>query len=151
MKLLRFILPAIGGLAIASAVPFAASAAVGHVATATSATSHVGVGAGNIALQAQGCSGDACIWLSSPYNYLGTMVVDVHGCAWKTSVYGHIAISTPNGGYSSGANKWWYSTSHYCTGGDEYYSIRTRATVGSYCSTTYNGSQYDGTACESVT
>lgn len=154
MRIRKLILPVVAALASVLTVPVAASAATAHVAPA-SATAHVATPAGAAAHRsaipevARGCSGDACIWLSTPYTHLGTSVVDVHGCAWKSTVYGHIAISTPGGGHNS-ATKTWFSTSNYCTGGDDYYKITVTAIVGSYCSTTWNGSQFDGTACESV-
>jgi hypothetical protein len=130
-------------LAMLVATPFAASAApVGIPA-------RISRGAGNqIPLSAEGCSGDACIHLSTPSGGQ----VTIHGCAWKSSFSGHIRISGPSGtglpAFSS--TKTWNSTSHYCTGTDEYFSVTVPAVVGQYCSTSFKGSSYDGTACENV-
>lgn len=147
MKSPRLILiPVLFALASVVAVPISASAVV-H----TPAAAHIrGRAASPIPLQASGCSGDACIWLGTPSNGL----VTIHGCAWKTPFYGHIQLSGPSGTGlpANSSTKIWASTSHYCApgSGDQYFSKTVSAVAGQYCSTSWNGGSYDGTACETV-
>ena len=134
------------------AVPLTASAATisarpgAHQTQVTAKVTHRPL----IVNTAEGCSGDACIWLGSPSGGQ----VTVHGCAWKTTVNsGFVEISGPGGtglpiDSSTGT---WHSTGHYCTGADQYFSVTVSAVVGQYCATMWNGSSYDGTACENVT
>lgn len=89
---------------------------------------------------AQGCSGNTCMYLSTPSG--GTVYVD----AWahSTSFYGHWELVTPAGTYNSPAETWTASPS------DEYQWSSLTADVGSYCVTGWSGSNNLGTACESV-
>lgn len=142
MKIRWSILGLFAALTMLFGVPVAASAATTQVAAASG--SHINY----IPDAAQGCSGDACIWLGTPS---GGKVV-IHGCAWKSALTnGYIQISGPAPQLPQySATKRWPSTSHYCTGGDEYFSVTVTAVVGQYCSTSWNNKIYDGTACESV-
>jgi hypothetical protein len=141
----RLILPAIAAAALLCAAPVAASAAT----TAPAAQSHAITQTTPkvIPLQAQGCSGDACIQLGTPSGGKAAL----HGCAWKSAFTGHIQLSGPASQLPKNSpTQRWASTSHYCTGGDQYYGVTITATVGQYCSTSWNGGNYDGTACESI-
>jgi hypothetical protein len=140
----RLILPVIAAAAMLSVAPIAASAA-----TAPAAQTHTITHTTDAAPppQAQGCSGDACIWLGTPSGGKAGL----HGCAWKSAFTGHIQLSGPASQLpKNSATQRWASTSHYCTGGDQYYGVTITATVGQYCSTSWNGGNYDGTACESI-
>jgi hypothetical protein len=135
----------LAALVLALAMPVAASAATTHAAT--TASSHLKIGTTVIPDSAVGCSGDACIYLATPSGGK----VTIHGCAWKSAFTGYIQISGPAGQLPKySATKRWASTSHYCTGGDQYYSVTVTAVVGQYCSTSWAGGNYNGTACESV-
>lgn len=89
----------------------------------------------------QGCSGDACIYLSTPSG--GTVYV----LAWpyNVSFYGHFELTVPSGTqYNTAAKTWTPGTS------DEYEWSNLTASVGQYCVTAWSGTTSLGTACESV-
>lgn len=96
---------------------------------------------------AVGCAGDDCIHLGDPSG--GNVLVA--GCAWKTTFYGHIQITGPNGLSRNSKTQTWHSTSHYCQNGDQAYSQTVPAVVGQYCTIAWeaSGTNY-GKACESV-
>jgi hypothetical protein len=153
-RLLLFTLFAGAALFVAASAPIAASAATAapsHAVASHAVAAPRGVlrGGPAIPLSGVGCSGDACINLGNVSNGK----VTVRGCAWKTTVYhAHIEISGPGGTglpKNSGTGTW-TKTSNYCSAPDKYFSVTVPAVVGQYCSTTWNGSSYDGTACESV-
>lgn len=139
MKIRWSILGLLTALAMLFGAPVAASAATTHVAAVSGGHAFPQV--------ARGCSGDACIWLGTPS---GGQVV-IHGCAWKSAFTGYIQISGPAGQLPKfSVTKKWPSTSNYCTGSDVYFSVTVTAVVGQYCSTSWKGGNYGGTACESV-
>ena len=141
MKLRRLILPLVSALAIIATPAAASAATTAHASAPAAARGHA------IPFEAEGCSGDACIHVSTPSNGK----VTIHGCAWKTTGTGHIQITGPAGGLPKNSSTGsWTKTTAYCTGADKYYSVTVSAVVGTYCSTTYKGSTYDGTACENV-
>jgi hypothetical protein len=87
MKLRRLILPLASALAIIATPAAASAATTAHAATPAAATAHVAAAPGHVTpFEAQGCSGDACIHVSTPSNGK----VTIHGCAWKTTVSGHV-------------------------------------------------------------
>lgn len=135
------VLTLVGGLFLAMPAQSDAAPAP-HSVQVTSAAAHVVV-----PLEARGCSGNACIWLGTPSGGK----VTVHGCAWKTTIYGHITLSGPAPQLpQNSVSGTWHATSHYCTGGDQFMSRTVNATVGQYCATVWQAGNYDGTACESV-
>lgn len=139
-------------VAMSSAAALAAPAGGPHHATAHHSTTVISRNALVEPLAASGCSGDACITLGTPYKSSSNWYVQVHGCAWKTSVYGHIHIYGPGGSPSAtSSTKTWHATSSYCTGSDDaFVATFKNPPTGEYCSTTYSGSANDGTACETL-
>ena len=125
------------GLVLSVPASAAAATASGPAVSATTVTPQSAVG----------CSGDACIYLGDPSG--GKVLVS--GCAWKTTFYGHIQITGPNGLSRNSATQTWHSTSHYCTGSDQRYSQTVPAVVGQYCAVAWeaSGTRY-GRACENV-
>lgn len=90
---------------------------------------------------AQGCSGDTCIYLSTPSG--GT--VYVQGWAYSTDFYGYFRLTTPSGTYYSGTHTWLGGKGNWI----EWSGLS--AIVGQYCVTGFtSGGVSEGTACESV-
>lgn len=90
---------------------------------------------------AQGCSGDTCLYLSTPSG--GT--VYVVGWPYDASFYGHFELAVPGGGvYNTSAQTWTPGTS------DAYEWSGLTATIGQYCVTAWTGDDNLGTACELV-
>jgi hypothetical protein len=101
---------------------------------------------------AVGCSGNACIFLGTPYQDNGKWYVDVHGCVWKSTVNGtYIQITSPNTSYKSATGRW-TATKHYCTDGDDYYALKVgpNPPTGTWCSSTHTGGNETGQACENL-
>jgi hypothetical protein len=147
---------AVAPLILAASLPVAASATPAGSPSARALHQHQLSAAARptvIPFQAQGCSGNACIQVPTPkWNAAENgFDVTISGCAWQSTVKkGHILISGPSGTASS-ATTTWYATSHYCTGSDDYFSHTYRnVQPGNYCSTTWNDTTFDGTACEYV-
>lgn len=92
-------------------------------------------------LAAQGCSGDSCIYLSTPSG--GT--VFTQSWAYDTTFYGYFRVSTPSGYITSPTQTW-------LAGKGNYFQVNgISAIVGQYCSTAYTSSGSSlGTACENV-
>lgn len=90
---------------------------------------------------AQGCSGDTCMYLSSPSG--GTVLVQ--SWAYSTNFYGYFVLSAPSGTYYSATQTW--------LGGKGNYALWSGipAIVGQYCVTGYTSTgTFEGTACENV-
>jgi hypothetical protein len=101
---------------------------------------------------AQGCSGNACIYLGNAFKEGDQWYVYVAGCAWKQSVHNtYIQITSPNRTYKS-ATGTWYSTRHYCRDGDDHYGLNVgpNPPVGTWCSSTHTNGQETGQACENL-
>lgn len=90
---------------------------------------------------AQGCSGDACIYLSTPAS--GT--VYVQGWAYNTNFYGHFQFSTPSGSFNSATLTWLAGKGNYAQ------LSSVPAIVGTYCVTAWTSAGANlGTACEKI-
>jgi hypothetical protein len=101
---------------------------------------------------AQGCSGNACIYLGNAFQKNGEWYVYVAGCVWKTTVNNtYIKITSPNRSYKS-ATGTWYQTSHYCRDGDDHYGLDVgpNPPTGTWCSATYTAGRETGQACENL-
>jgi hypothetical protein len=92
-------------------------------------------------LSAQGCSGDVCIYLSTPSS--GT--VYVQGWAYTANFYGHFQFSAPSGTFNSATLTW-------LTGKGNYAQLsNVPAIVGTYSVTAWTSAGANlGTACEKV-
>lgn len=90
---------------------------------------------------AQGCSGDTCMYLSSPSG--GTVLIQAW--AYSANFYGYFVLSAPSGTYYSATQTW--------LGGKGNYALWSGipAIVGPYCVTGYTSTgTFEGTACENV-
>lgn len=90
-------------------------------------------------LDAQGCAGNVCMYLSSPSD--GT--VYVQAWAYYDSEYGQLQLSAPSGTYNSPTQVW-------DAGGPRHTFPTIPAIVGQYCVTLWDGGVNSGTACENV-
>jgi len=90
---------------------------------------------------AQGCSGNTCIYLSTPSS--GT--VFVQGWAYGTSFVGYFKLTTPTITVTSPTQTWLGSKGNY------FQVSGISAVVGPYCVAGYSsGGMFEGKACESV-
>ena len=128
----RLLCRAGAGLVVATAALLCATA---PAQATTTPAAHV------VPLTAQGCSGDVCIYLSSPSN--GT--VYVQAWAYNSSFYGYFHLSGPDGLSSNSSTITWI-------GGKGNYNqwSGVSAVVGQYCVTGYSYGDDIGRACESI-
>lgn len=112
-----------------------AADAAASAGTATTAARQV------VPFAAQGCSGDVCIYLSSPSGG----AVYVQAWAYSSSFYGYFHLSGPNGLSTNSSTITWI-------GGKGNYNqwSEISAVVGQYCVTGYSYGEEIGKACESV-
>jgi hypothetical protein len=90
---------------------------------------------------AQGCSGDTCIYLAG--NSGGTALVEAW--AYSSNFYGHFYLSGPGVGVTSPTQTWYAHKGNY-------WSVSvSNAAAGRYCMSGYSSSGgYEGTACETL-
>jgi hypothetical protein len=90
---------------------------------------------------AQSCSGNTCMFLSTPLG--GT--VTVQGWAYGTSFYGYFYLTAPSGTYYSATKTWLGAMGNWA----QWSNIP--AIVGQYCVTGYSSTGiFEGTVCNSV-
>jgi hypothetical protein len=89
---------------------------------------------------AQGCSIDTCMYLSTPSNGH----VYINAWAYDQSFYGYFVLTGPNGLKKTSPTETWYA------GGAHYTWSNIPAVVGQYCVQGKSGSLNEGKPCENI-